>query len=246
MRQIDAETKAKRNKQYNDWARKRPAYIFLAISISIAVAMGISNYVTSKEWGKALFYLGSISAISTALFFLVRLALRDISRIYPEKIIFCNRLKPTNRLLYSTDVTYTDERKKEILRKIKSKKNIDLEKFKTKTYKNKNYVKRVDEAVAWLCDVTRFDDILFEYNCFYGFWRNLTAAFLVDSLFVLCLAVVNKWLYPLPFGDALVWMALVIILLSVLTAIAAYKNGRIYADKVYSVFLNLDEDKDNY
>ena len=240
------ETMEKRNQQYNNWARKRPAYVFLAITISIAAAMGVNDFVTSKEWGKALFYLGSISAVSTALFFLVRLALRDISKVYPEKIIFCNRLKPTNRLLYSTDTTYTDERKKEIRRKIKSKKNIDLEKFKTKTYKNKNYVKRLDEAVAWLRDVTRFDDILFEYNCFYGFWRNLTAALLVDSIFVICLAIVNKWIYPLPFGDAFVLIALFIFLFSILTTFATYHNGKIYADKVYSVFMNLDDDRNNY
>ena len=246
MRQIDADTKAKRSKQYNDWARKRPAYIFLAISISIAVAMGVNNYVTSKEWIKAILYLASISAISTALFFFVRLALRDISKFYPEKIIFCDRLKPTNRLLYSTDSTYTEEKKKEIRGKIKAKKDIDLEKFKTKTYKNKKYVKRVDEAVAWLLDVTRFDDILFEYNCFYGFWRNLTAALFVDSIVVSCMSAVNKWLYPLPLGESLVWMAIVILLLSFLTTIATYHNGRIYADKVYSVFLNLDDAKENY
>lgn len=246
MRQIEEDTKVKRSKQYNDWARKRPAYIFLAITISIAVAMGINNYVTLKEWSKALIYLVSISAISTALFFLVRLTLRDVSKFYPEKIIFCDRLKPTNRLLYSTDSTYSEEKQKEIRMKIKSKKNIDLEKFKIKTYKNKKYVKRVDEAVAWLRDVTRFDDILFEYNCFYGFWRNLTAALCIDSLVVLFMSAVNKWLFPLPLGQSLFWIAIVILLFSILTTIAAYHNGRIYADKVYSVFLNLDDNKDNY
>lgn len=40
--------------------------------------------------------------------------------------------------------------------------------YKNKTYKNNKYAKRVDETVNWLLDVTRFDDILFDYNCIYG------------------------------------------------------------------------------
>jgi hypothetical protein len=246
MKQIDKDTKEKRNKQYNDWARIFPAYIFLAIPIVLGVTMGINDYLATKLWGKALIYLISISTISAALFFLLRFTLRDISKLYPGKILFCDRLKPTTKLLYSNDSTYTEEQKTGIRMKIKSKKNIDLQKYKLKTFRNKKYVKRVDEAVVWLLDVTRFDDILFEYNCIYGFWRNLTGALLVDALFILGLAVVNKWLNTLPFGNALVWIGFVVILLTILTTIVAYNNGRVFAKKVYGVFMNLDEDKNNY
>ncbi len=246
MKQIDKDTKEKRNKQYNDWARTFPAYIFLAIPIVLGVTMGINDYLATKLWGKALIYLISISTISAALFFLLRFTLRDISKLYPGKILFCDRLKPTTKLLYSNDSTYTEEQKTDIRKKIKSKKNIDLQKYKLKTYRNKKYVKRVDEVVVWLLDVTRFDDILFEYNCIYGFWRNLTGALLVDALFIFGLAVVNKWLYTLPFGNALVWIGFAVLLLTILTTIVAYSNGRVFAKKVYDVFMNLDEDKNNY
>lgn len=246
MKEIDRETRAKRSKQYNDWARKRPAYICLALPIVLGIAIGVKDMTESSVWIKALFYLLSISAIGTALFFLLKFAVRDISKIYPEKILFCDRLKPTNRLLYSTDKSFSEDKKSEIRRKIKSKKNIDLQKFKTKTYKNKNYVKRVDEAISWLLDVTRFDDILFEYNCLYGFWRNLTAALLVDALLVCGLVAVNKWLYQFPFGEYLAWIAVAFIVLTIPTTIAAYSNGRIFAKKVYDVFMNLDDDKSNY
>ncbi|WP_314695090.1 hypothetical protein [Tannerella forsythia] len=246
MIQIDKDSKEKRNKKYNDWARTRPAYIFLAIPIVLGVTMGINDYMATKLWGKALIYLTSISTISAALFFLLKFTLRDISKLYPGKILFCDRLKPTTKLLYNNDSTYTEEQKAEIRKKIKSKKNIDLQKYKLKTYRNKKYVKRVDEAVVWLLDVTRFDDILFEYNCMYGFWRNLTGALLIDALFVWGLTAVNKWLYTLPFGNALEWLGGIMILLIILTTIITYNNGRIFAKKVYDVFMNLDEDKNNY
>lgn len=246
MIQIDKETKAKRNEDYNKKARKYPAYLSLAIPIVLGVAMGVKDMTASNIWVKGLTYLISISTISAALFFLLRFTLRDISKFYPGKILFCDRLKPTPRLLYSSDTTFSDEKKADIRRKIKSKKNIDLQKFKNKTYKNKNYVKRVDEAVDWLLDVTRFDDILFEYNCLYGFWRNFTAALFVDALLVLGFAAVNKWIYPLPFGPALVWIGIVVMLLTIITTIVAYSNGRTFAKKVYDVFMNLDDDKSNY
>ena len=246
MKEIDKETKAKRNEEYNKKARKYPAYLSLAIPIVLGVAMGVKDMTVSSMWVKGLTYLISISTISTALFFLLRFTLRDISRFYPGRILFCDRFKPSTRLLYSDDTTCSEEKKAEIRTKIKFKKNMDLQKFKNKTYKNKNYVKRVDEAVDWLLDVTRFDDILFEYNCLYGFWRNLTAALLVDAILVFGLAAVNNWLFPLPFGTVLHWIGIIILLLTVITTIVAYRNGRTFAKKMYDVFLNLDEDKENY
>lgn len=246
MRQIDKDTQEKRDKKYNDWARKRPAYLFLTILIVLAAAIGINTFMTTAEWGMALIYLFSLSTISTALFFLLRLTLRDISKLYPEKILFSDRLNPMIRILYVDDSTYTEEHKSEIRKKIQVQKNIDLQKFRIKTHKNKNYVKRVNEAVPWLLDVTRFDDILFEYNCFYGFWRNLTGALLVDTLLVFALAAINKWLYTVPLGNKLIWIGCALFLLTILTTLHAYKNGRIFAKKVYDVFMNLDDDNDNY
>ncbi|MCR5312109.1 MAG: hypothetical protein K6E54_00395 [Bacteroidaceae bacterium] len=246
MRQIDKDTQEKRDRRYNDWARKKPALIFMAIPVLIGVAMGIYDFMDTEMWGQAFVCLFSISSISAALFFLLRFSFRDISKYYPGKILFCDRLKPTTRILYSTDDTYSEEQKAAIRKKILAKKSIDLQKYKNKTYQNKKYVKRVDEAVAWLLDVTRFDDILFEYNCIFGFWRNLTGALLVDALLIFGLVAVNKWWYTLPFGSILIWIGIAVILLSVITTLIAYSNGCIFAKKVYDVFMNLDDDKNNY
>ena len=119
MRQIDNDIKEKRNKKYNDWARAYPAYIFLAIPVVLGISMGINDYIETKLWGKAFIYLISISTISAALSFLLRLTIRDISKLYPGKILFCDRLKPTTKLLYSNDSTYTEEQKNESRKKIK-------------------------------------------------------------------------------------------------------------------------------
>lgn len=242
MEQIDKETKEKRNAEYNLKARKYPAYLSLAIPIMLGIAMGVKDMVGAGMWIKVLTYLMSISAISAALLFLLRFSLRSIAKFYPERIIFCDRLKPTTRILYSNDNTYTEEQKTDIRKKILATKKIDLQKYKPKTYKNKKYVKRIDEAVGWLLDVTRFDEILFEHNYMFGFWRNLTAALLVDAILILLLAVINKWYYSLPLGEYFVGIGILVLLLAMLVTWVAYCNGKTFAKRMYDVFMNMDDD----
>ena len=246
MKQIDKETQEKRDKKYNKFARSYPCKIFLIITILQGIVMGLNDYIVTLLSGDALIYFASMSFISMSLFFLLKFTIRDFSKLYPEKILFCDRLKPTTKLLYCNDCTFTEEQKNEIRKKIKSKKNIDLQKFKVKTFRNKKYVKRINEAVSWLLDVCRFDYILFDYNCIYGFWRNLTGALFLDVLFIFVLAVINKWFYSLAFGNALFWIGIIMILFTVLTTILAYKNGKNFAKRLYDVFMNLNEDENNY
>lgn len=243
MVQIDKETKEKRNAEYNKKARKYPAYLSLAIPIMLGLAIGVQDMVGAGIWAKGATYLISISAISAALFFLLRFTLRSIAKFYPERILFSDRLKPTTRILYNNDKTYTDEQKANIRKKIMAKKDIDLQKYKPKTYKNKNYVRRVDEAVRWLLDVTRFDEILFEHNYMFGFWRNLTAALLVDAILVFVLAAINKWYFPLPLGENLMVIGLIVLLLTILVTWVAYCNGKTFAKKMYDVFMNMNDNE---
>ena len=246
MIQIDKETKEKRNAEYNLKARKYPAYLSLAIPIMLGVAMGVKDMVGAGMWIKVLTYLLSISAISAALLFLIRFMLQTIAKFYPERMLFCDRLKPTNRILYNNDHTYTEEQKTEIWKKIMAHRKIDLGKYRPKTYKNKKYVKRLDEAVRWLLDVTRFDVILFEQNYLYGFWRNLTAGVFVDAILVFVMAAINKWYYALPLGEHLVGIGLLILLLTIPVSWVAYCNGRTFAKRMYDVFMNLDDNDNNY
>ncbi len=217
----------------------------LAIPIGLGVTMGVTDMAWASVWIKALSYLLSISVISAALLFLLRFILQSIAKFYPERVLFCDRLKPTNRILYSNDNTYTEEQKAEIRKKIMAHKKIDLQRYKPKTYKNKKYVKRLDEAVRWLLDVTRFDEILFEQNYLYGFWRNLTAALLVDAILVFVMAAINKWYYELPFGEHFAWIGLLLLLLTIPLAWVAYCNGRTFAKRMYDVFMNLDDNDNN-
>ena len=243
MTQIDKETKEKRNAEYNKKARKYPAYLSMVIPVILGVTMGAKDIMGANMWIKALVYLLSISTISAALLFLFRFSLRSIAKLYPGRILFSYRLKPTTRILFSNDNTYTEEQKTDIRKRIFAQKNIDLQKYRPKTYKNKKYVKRVDEAVAWLLDVTRFDEILFEHNYMFGFWRNLTAGLLVDAILVFVVAAINKWYYTLPFGEYLIMIGLLVLLLTILVTWVAYCNGKTFAKRMYDVFMNMNDNE---
>lgn len=42
------------------------------------------------------------------------------------------------------------------------------------------------------------------------------------------------------------WFGLIAILLIILITIVAHSNGHVFVKKVYDVFMNLNEDKNNY
>lgn len=121
-------------------------YIFPVVPIFVGLAMGIDEFLDTKMWGKALVYVMSLGTISSLLFFFLKLVLRDISSVYPDKILFCDRLKPTTAMLYFDDDEFTEENKAALRKKIKAQKGIDLQSINKKTYMNKKYVKRVDET----------------------------------------------------------------------------------------------------
>lgn len=81
----------------------------------------------------------------------------------------------------------------------------------------------------------------------FGFWRDLTAALLVDAILVFVLAAINKWYYALPLGEYLVGIGILILLLVMLVTWVAYCNGKTFAKRMYDVFLNMnDNDNDIY
>lgn len=46
--------------------------------------------------------------------------------------------------------------------------------------KNKKYCQEVNEVVYRIKENTRHSHILFEFNCIYGFYRNLLGGLLLD------------------------------------------------------------------
>lgn len=100
-------------------------------------------------------------------------------------------------------------------------------------------IKLAWRKIVWL-------HILFDYNCIYGFYHNLIAAIFMDGIVLFALAAINNWGLSLPLGRFFLWGGITCVIVSFITTWFAYTNGRRYAKRLYNVFLNLDDDKNNY
>ena len=63
----------------------------------------------------------------------------------------------------------------------KEKRNIDIEEI---GIDEEEKLKRVKDIVYNIKNMTRDDNIVFEYNCFYGFYRNLLGGTIISAILV--------------------------------------------------------------
>ncbi len=184
--------------------------------------------------------LGLITSISFAsLFTFVKLLIRDIGKIFPEGFIKHLFSMPTTQLLFTSNQTFSDSHKKQIFDKIKEKFKIDLEGINNKTKNNHNYLSEVDEAVALIREKTRDNDVLFDFNKIYGFWRNLTGGLFLDIIILLFLLIIDICLKNIYFLTAYQYSFCFIVLINFdfISFALTVKNGLRYAKRLYTVFL---------
>ena len=221
-----------KDKKYNLWARKYPAIISLVVPL-------IFFMLIFQEQGKELSdakYIANLVVSATgvlpAIFFLYTFLLRDTAKVFPEKI-FKETRYPTVFLLTDKSETFSTEQKQNIRKKIKDSFKIDL----TNTNEQDSY-KYINEAVALIREITRDNTILHEFNCIYGFYRNMTAGFAID-LVLLIGAIIYSHFTRIPItNDFLVTAMVVITILMLLCLYLSYKNGIRYAKRLYIVFLS--------
>lgn len=181
---MDQKAKNERDKKYNCWARKMPAVICLIFPFTIFLVIAFSQenvkgddvawYLTkAMVWGGAIF---------TALMFLLKAVIRDFSAMLVDNLFF-NRMwrhymykilmekgRGISEASYNRIVTFQKEKRQIDIGDV----NID----------EKEKLKRVEDIVSDIKNKTREDNIVFEYNCFYGFYRNLLGGIIISSLLV--------------------------------------------------------------
>lgn len=229
----DIDTK-ERDKKYNLWARKQPAFISLIIPFILLMMFYNEHEQQLSDAKYIVTLIISVSGLMSSLFFLYMFLLRDIAKVFPEYILKLWHY-PTTFLLCQESKIFTDCRKCEIRQKIKEKLEIDLESTGVPSYDNEDYKRRVDEAVALIREKTRENHILFEYNCIYGFYRNLTAGLSLELIFLLILLWGNYWEAHNEIISKISILTLILLLISLCFTRV---NGFRYAKRLYNVFLN--------
>lgn len=234
---MDQNAKNERDKKYNLWARRMPAVICLIFPFSIFLVIAFSQesvkqneiawYVTKAlAWGGAIF---------TALMFLLKAVIRDFSAMIVDNLFF-NKLycHYMYRILMKKGRGVSDASYGKIVKYQKEKRNIDIEES---NIENDEKNKRIKDVVYNIKNETREDNIVFEYNCFYGFYRNLFGGTIISLVLVFFSSKIFDSLISstgIPITD---YLYPVLIILMILSLIFMYYNDRKYAIKMFNSYL---------
>lgn len=235
---MEQSVKNERDKKYNLWARRMPAVICLIFPFSIFLVIAFSQNIVQQD--KFVWYVTKIlvwgGAIFTALMFLLKAVIRDLSAIIVDNLFF-NELCYSHymyRILMKKGRGISEASYDRIVKYQKEKRCIDID---DTSINEKEKLKRIKDVVFNIKNKTREDNIVFEYNCFYGFYRNLVggtliSAFLVyssshlfDSLIASTGIPITDYLYP------------ILVILMLLSIVFMYYNDWKYAKKMFAAYL---------
>ena len=237
----------KRDKKYNLWARKYPAFVSLVFPLLGVIYVffgGIKDinglneaYSDIEVVLKVLLVFGSIIP---ALFFFYIFSIREVAMSIIPPVM--NKLFEINttKLLLGKDKTFSADRKSKIKKKVKEKYDISIPEaekvFKCSLKRDTDYRQKVNEAVTLIREDTRHDSILFEYNCIYGFYRNLAGGMLLN---IIMFAVLYFFCDSEAYIDILRWGGYVMLSLLGISLLFVRTSGKRYATRLYVVFLKI-------
>ena len=226
-----------RDRKYNEWARRNPAIVSIVFPLLAAVYF-FQEY--TAELNNVRYVVGvvlSFGAIIPALLFFYQSSIREISVLIIEKPMFFIFGRPAVNLMNKRSGILSDQRKARIIKKAKEA-NIDA--VYTDGDTPKSYWARrkaVREAFEKIRETCRENPVVFEFNCTYGFFRNLCGGLVVDLLICWGLCILNRkeqlGIENLINGSAWVIGALLIFCL-----ICTYYSAVRYAKRVYVVYDN--------
>ena len=244
MADIDQE---KRDKKYNQWARYYPAIVNLVFPLivivyaffdKIHVPSNLTLTVSRIELiTKIILVFGSVIP---ALFFFYVFFIRELSMHVVERFLDALLGKKTINMLEAKNQTFSDDRKKAIKDKIKSDFKIEIPAEGSNRWlfpKKTDFRIKAGEACDCIRENTRQSAILFEYNCVYGFFRNLSGG-LLFNLLVLFIIHLLKVRFDIHLQEIIscYWYIIPIMLLICLIFIRT--SDYTYSKRLYVVFLN--------
>lgn len=227
-----------RDKKYNEWARRNPTIVSIVFPLLVATYFFQENTAELDEVRYVVGTLLSFGAIIPALLFFFQSSIRELSVLLVEKPLYAIFGRPAVNLMKKNNGGLSPQRKKRIMDKAKTA-GIDMNYAggKTMKEKKKNY-QLVREAFEKIREECRESSMVFEFNCTYGFFRNLSGGLIVDLLICTCVEIVNC---RLQLGiEAMLNVSFWILgSLLLFCIICAYFAAVRYAKRVYVIYDNL-------
>lgn len=226
-----------RDRKYNDWARRNPAIVSIVFPLLVTIYF-FQEY--TEDLNSVRYIVGvilSFGSIIPALFFFYQSSIREISVLLVEAPLFSIFGRPASNLLKKGNRSLTSQRKERILAKAKA---AGIEAIYPDDDKSKSCFERrkiAREAFEKIRETCREDPVVFEFNCTYGFFRNLSGGLIVDLLICGGLAIYN-FKNQLNIGQMLGSCAIILGALLVFCLICTYFSAVRYAKRVYVLYDN--------
>ena len=225
----------KRDQKYNVWARRNPAIVSIVFPLLIAVYL-FQKYTT--ELSNVRYIVGvvlSFGSIIPALLFFYQSSIRELSVLFVEKPLFLIFGRPAVNLMQKSDNTISEKRKERILEKANAAGiyaiYTDSNDCKDKK-KNKKIVREAFESIREYC---RENPVVFEFNCTYGFFRNLSGGLIFDLFLCGFLAILNSR-KQLDIETILSVSVVVLVVLLLFCLVCTYCSAARYAKRVYVIY----------
>lgn len=239
----------KRDKKYNLWARKYPAFVSIVFPLLGVVYVffgGVKDiegldeaYSDIEVILKVLLVFGSIIP---ALFFFYIFTIREVATSIIPRLM--NKLFEINttKLLLNNNKTFSEDRKKKIKNKVNGRYGIVIPEkervYKCSLNRDNDYRQIVNEAVTLIREDTRHDPILFEYNCIYGFYRNLAGGMLLNIIILVLLYFCSD---SRAYIELLKWGFYIMLSVLCLSLLFVRTSGKRYAMRLFVVFLTIKD-----
>lgn len=226
-----------RDRKYNEWARRNPAIVSIVFPLLVAVYFFQKNSVELSDVRYIVGAILSFGSIIPALFFFYQSSIREFSILFIEKPLFRILGRPSSNLMMKKNSVLSTQRKERIINKAKSQ-GIELfypDEDKSRSRSEKTRIVR--EAFEVIREMYRDNPIVFEFNCTYGFFRNLSGGLIVDLLICIGLCIINC-VNKLNMGHAIGTFAIILGSLLVFCLICTYFSQARYVKRVYVLFDN--------
>lgn len=234
------------DKKYNEWARRNPAIISIVFPLLVAVYF-FQEY--TEELSNIRYLVGvvlSFGSIVPALIFFYQFALREVSIWCIEEPLYLLLGRPAVNIMRKNNCTISRTRKERIL-EIARNEGIDAIFVDEKVPKSRRERRqKAREAFELIREDCRDNSIAFEYNCIYGFFRNLSGGILFDFVLFKLISRLDIFVRVIKKYDAsfvVSCCSIALLILLVVCVFCTYSSAIKYAKRVYVLYLKTHQIK---
>jgi hypothetical protein len=228
-----------KNKTYEKRARLYPVIFTMAFPFGLLSYFLMSLLPTEINLAtRVVISLVPTGLLTAAFSFYCKNFIRSISKWIFQFRYFKEdeSYMPTTELLLWSNSKFTDSYKKRIREKIKEIFNVKLSTKESETKNEQEARKLIAEIIPQLRNMTRENDILFDYNCYFGSIRNALGGCVVAMVVFLVLFFINLKFIVIP--TLLLVIPFSLYLLFFIFAKPLLKHfGYEYARKLYDAFM---------